>query len=214
MIYHTPLFERIDQEKQKRILDTAREEFSRLGFAGANINRMAETLGISVGSLYKYFQTKENLFLATVHQGRKDLEQVLKETASLSGGFLEKIDHLLIEIQRYSHSNPETIRLYAELTAESNSPMAEKLSAEMEKLASDYYRNQIEKAQKSGEIGNMGDPALLSFFLDNLFLSLQFSYTGAYYRERKRIFTGKGKSDETIRKELLQFIAGALGIAS
>lgn len=215
MTYHTALFERIDSEKQRRILKKAGEAFSLQGYAGANINRIADSLEISVGSLYKYFENKENLFLAAVHQGRQDLERVLRETSALPGGFLEKIDHLIEEVQNYSRSHPENIRLYAELTAESNSPLAARLSAEMENLAAEYYRNLIAQSQKSGEIGNPGDPSVLAFFLDNLFLNLQFSYTGAYYQERMKIFTGRDNEapdDQKIRRELLQFIAGALGV--
>ncbi len=43
------------------------------GFSAANINVMAKNAGISIGSMYNYFESKENLFLAVVDYGYKVL---------------------------------------------------------------------------------------------------------------------------------------------
>lgn len=212
--YSTDLFRRIDEEKQKRILDLAGEEFSREGFSGANTNRIAEKIGISVGSLYKYFRTKENLFLATIRRGRKELEQVLNTVAEIDGGLFEKIDALIGIIQDYSRHHPQITRLYNELTSEGNVALAQSLSSELEAPAAEYYRRLIADAQKSGEISNDNPPEILAFFMDNLFLTLQFSYASAYYQERMRVFLGKRLSnkDKLVRSSLLDFIRSALGV--
>lgn len=56
-------FKRIPLEKQRHILDTAMREFAGHGFHKANINAIAAKAGISIGALYKYFSSKEDLFL-------------------------------------------------------------------------------------------------------------------------------------------------------
>lgn len=212
--YSTELFQRIDKEKQKRILDMAGEEFSREGFSGANTNKIAEKIGISVGSLYKYFRTKENLFLATIRRGRNELEHVLNTVSGIDGGFIEKIDALIGIIQDYSRNHPQITRLYNELTSEGNVALARSLSSELEAPAAAYYRRLIADAQKSGEITNGTPPDILAFYMDNLFLTLQFSYASAYYQERMRIFLGKrfSKKDRLVRSSLLDFIRSALGV--
>ena len=60
------LFMRIPGDKRRRIIDVAVKEFAGYGFASANVNRIAEEAGISVGALYKYFPTKEDLFMYIV----------------------------------------------------------------------------------------------------------------------------------------------------
>jgi AcrR family transcriptional regulator len=212
--YSTDLFQRIDKEKQKRILDLAAEEFSREGFSGANTNKIAEKIGISVGSLYKYFRTKENLFLATIRRGRNELEQVLSTVAGIEGGLIEKIDALIGIIQDYSREHPQITRLYNELTSEGNVTLARSLSSELEAPAAVYYRRLIADAQKAGEITNDSPPEIIAFFMDNLFLTLQFSYASAYYQERMQVFLGKrfSRKDSLVRSSLLDFLRSALGV--
>ncbi|MHA6765430.1 TetR/AcrR family transcriptional regulator [Streptacidiphilus sp. PAMC 29251] len=45
------------------LLDAAAREFARKGFAGASVDRIAESAGFSVGALYSNFAKKEDLFL-------------------------------------------------------------------------------------------------------------------------------------------------------
>ena len=52
--YATELFLRISEEKRTRIIAMAVEEFAAFGYAGANVNRIAQAAGISVGALYKF----------------------------------------------------------------------------------------------------------------------------------------------------------------
>ena len=70
-------FQKISEEKRQRILDAAIIEFSEHGFDSANINNIARKANISVGSLYKYFDNKEDLFLTVVHVGVETLKSVL-----------------------------------------------------------------------------------------------------------------------------------------
>ncbi|WP_162606288.1 TetR/AcrR family transcriptional regulator [Jiangella asiatica] len=52
--------------KEPLILDAAREVFLRRGFGSAGVDEMAAVAGISKVTLYKYFSSKEQLFLAVI----------------------------------------------------------------------------------------------------------------------------------------------------
>jgi AcrR family transcriptional regulator len=52
----------ISIEKQKLVIDAALEEFILHGYENASTNRLAKTLGIAKGSIFKYFSSKEHLF--------------------------------------------------------------------------------------------------------------------------------------------------------
>lgn len=54
-------FLRLPEEKRKRILDAAWEEFTRVSFADASINQIVRRAGIARGSFYQYFRDKEEL---------------------------------------------------------------------------------------------------------------------------------------------------------
>lgn len=56
-------FERLPAEKRERIIEGAMEEFAEYGYEGASTNRIVKAVGISKGSLFNYFPTKDDLWL-------------------------------------------------------------------------------------------------------------------------------------------------------
>jgi len=88
--------------------------------------------GISVGSIYKYFDTKEDLFLTCVHFGVETLEAVLNEVIASPGDLFLKTEKIVRIIQTHSRDQKNLIILYNEMTSESNAKLTWKLAAEME----------------------------------------------------------------------------------
>ena len=56
-------YESIDETLKVRILDVSKDEFSAHGFEGASYNKIIQKIGISKGSMYYYFENKEDLFI-------------------------------------------------------------------------------------------------------------------------------------------------------
>ena len=56
-------FESLPEEKKKRILDAAIEEFAVNGYDKASTNSIVKKADISKGILFHYFESKKNLFL-------------------------------------------------------------------------------------------------------------------------------------------------------
>lgn len=86
------------------------------------------------------------------------------------------------------------------------------LAREIEVRTSRVYITVIAQALAGGDVRNDLDPRLFAFFLDNLLLMLQFSFTCEYYKERLKIYTGVDTDemdDEQIVKQLLKFIESA-----
>jgi AcrR family transcriptional regulator len=59
-----------DPAKREQILDGAKRVFMRLGFDAASMNDITREAGVSKGTIYVYFQNKEDLFAAMVEQER------------------------------------------------------------------------------------------------------------------------------------------------
>lgn len=79
-------FDNLEQEKQAEILREAGEEFADNGYAQASLNAIIERAGISKGSLYYYFENKEDLF-ETV------MDRAIQHFMDLLGGFsLRELD--------------------------------------------------------------------------------------------------------------------------
>ena len=54
---------------RRRVLDAAAELFVRQGYAGTTLRQIAAAAGIKAGSVYHHFASKEELFVAVLHDG-------------------------------------------------------------------------------------------------------------------------------------------------
>lgn len=206
-------FEKISEEKQKRILDAAIKEFAAKGFIAANINTIAKKAGISIGSLYNYFDSKERLFLAIVDHGYGVLESVINGVDLEQGDIFDKFEMLMRMAQKYSRTYPELNQIYLDLTSEGLSHLSQRLSRQVETITAEFYQTLMAEAKKDGIIASDIDAAVASFCIDNLMVMLQFSHASAYYRERIKIFAGDDalENDEKIIQGMMRFLRGALG---
>ena len=68
----------LDTAKRQQILDGARQCFMAQGFDGASMNDIVKAAGVSKGTVYAYFPSKEKLFEALVyHDRRLQAEQIV-----------------------------------------------------------------------------------------------------------------------------------------
>ena len=63
--------------KRRQILDGARRVFLADGFDGASMNEVARSAGVSKGTLYVYFTSKEELFAALLRDEKRDQAEQL-----------------------------------------------------------------------------------------------------------------------------------------
>jgi len=209
--HYKKAFEKISEEKQARILDAGTAEFAAKGFPGANINRIAEKAGISIGAMYNYFGSKDDLFLTIIDRAHALLEGVINAVEQAEDDIFESIEKLLRAAQSYSKQYPELTQIYLDMTSEGLSHLSRQLSGQMETISSGFYRALIKKAAAAGQLDPAIDVRVASFCLDNLIMMLQYSYTSDYFKERMKIFIGPEAilDDERIIREMMRFIRGA-----
>jgi AcrR family transcriptional regulator len=72
------------QERSRATVEALLEATARIlvsdGFDRASTNRIAEVAGVSVGSLYQYFPSKEALVFAVAERHRREIMQVVRGT--------------------------------------------------------------------------------------------------------------------------------------
>jgi AcrR family transcriptional regulator len=74
-------FENLEPERREAILSAAADEFAARGYAGASLSRIIDAAGISKGSLYYYFNDKQDLFVTAVEVA---MERLLEALGGLS----------------------------------------------------------------------------------------------------------------------------------
>jgi AcrR family transcriptional regulator len=204
-------FLKISEEKRNKILQVAISEFSEHGLESANINVIAKKSGISIGSMYSYFKSKEDLYSLTVCHAVETLKSVLDNIMKEDDDLLIIIEKIIRAIQHHSRTNISLTKLYNQMTVENRTELTFEIVSEVENISAALYTSIIEKVKKEKLIRSDADPKLFAFFLDNLFVSLQFSYSCSYYIERFKIYAGDDifDKDEEVTTQLLKFIKGA-----
>lgn len=205
-------FERATVERKETILEAGIEEFSTKGYENANINIIAKKAQISIGLMYKYFNTKEDLFITCVQRGMQILDDTIDRIINSDKKLIEKAEALIRAICRHSKERTNYIKLYNEITSDRCSDRVRMLAREIESETSRKYVNVITQELAKGDVRQDLDPRMFAFFLDNLLLSLQFSYTCDYYKERFEIYTGVNvdeMNEDEVVKQLLKFIESA-----
>src|SRR6516164_1725613 len=99
-------------DRKRDILDAARMVFSQKGYAHAAVEDVAEETRIAKGTLYLYFKSKEELYLAALIS---DLEAMLvkaREEITEAGTFREKLHAFLRVRLDYCKSRQDFLRIY------------------------------------------------------------------------------------------------------
>lgn len=83
-------------QRPQEIMEAAFEEFSINGFAATRLDDIAKRLGISKGTIYLYFPTKEALFEAMAHHHSQPFKEVLAKVDSFKGNNADRLRQLLL----------------------------------------------------------------------------------------------------------------------
>jgi AcrR family transcriptional regulator len=108
------------QERSRATVDALVEATARIlvkeGFDKASTNHIAEVAGVSVGSLYQYFPTKEALVAAVVERHQQEITQTVRgELADVLAQPVEKAVRMLVEVAVRAHRvDPRLHRVVAE----------------------------------------------------------------------------------------------------
>jgi AcrR family transcriptional regulator len=102
----------VSNPKRNTILDAARTVFSRQGYAGSSVDDVAAQAGTAKGTLYLYFKSKEELYLAALTRDMGDLLHRARAEMDLVPTLREKMLAFLRVRLEYSKANEDFLRIY------------------------------------------------------------------------------------------------------
>lgn len=107
---------RIDAEalwssRCEQILDAAAPLFARLGYADTDTQLLAEKLGVGKGTLYRYFPSKEELFLASVDRVMRRLKDEIDSRVDDTSDPLEQIAVAIRTYLAFFAAHPDFVEL-------------------------------------------------------------------------------------------------------
>lgn len=117
-------FLKLAETKRKHFVAEAYKEFSRNSFEAASITNLVKSLGIAKGSVYQYFEDKEELYTYLVHDANKQLNQLLDKACPYNGEkFYDWYAKLLMVELKFLISFPQFAILFQKLHTETSNPL-------------------------------------------------------------------------------------------
>jgi AcrR family transcriptional regulator len=104
----------LEARRKAQILEVAARVFAAHGFATTQVQTIATHVGVGNGTIYRYFPTKDQLFLAAVERGLQELTAEMDRVLELP---LDPLEMLVAAIRGYLgffHRRPEMAELFVQ----------------------------------------------------------------------------------------------------
>lgn len=106
-----PVDEELKQRRREEILFAAAELFARDGYAATDLDVVAKEVGVGKGTIYRYFQNKADLFLATVDESMHQMDLHVQKVALISQDPLEQMTLAVYGYLSFFRMNPNVVEI-------------------------------------------------------------------------------------------------------
>jgi AcrR family transcriptional regulator len=106
------------QARQEDILRAATEFFAALGYRNTDVQRIADTLQIGKGTIYRYFQSKEELFFASCDRAMNMMEEYVRGHIRDAKSDIERVRLAIRSYIEFYLANPHFAELFIQERAE------------------------------------------------------------------------------------------------
>ena len=173
--------EREYNRHRREILEVALELFSKKGLYAVTMVDVAKEAEFSVGTIYKFFKNKEDIYKALIIEKVSEFHTILNNAISTEGTELEKISLWVEEKFKLFNENKQFMKLYLAEAMGVDSNVKVGLKTEIKKMYEDML-NSLEQLFKQsiqkGIIKNE-NPHILALTLDGISNTLFFEHIEA-----------------------------------
>jgi len=101
-----------NEERRRAILEAARAVFARQGYADTVVDDIAAQAGMAKGTLYLYFPSKEQIYLAALLEQARQLDADSAAAMNTAGSWKDKLAAYLQVRMRYCNCQGDFLRIY------------------------------------------------------------------------------------------------------
>lgn len=174
--------EREKLRQRQDMIAAALELFSEKGYHNVSMHEIAEKAEFAIGTLYKFFSNKEDLYKALVTEQAEKFHEKMDEAIATSGDEVEKLRNYVRAKNQMFRDNLSFVRLYVaesrgvsfNLKAGLDVEMREKYYGMLNKVAGIF-----ESGIKNKRFKNIADPYHLAVSLDSTIISFHLLWLDA-----------------------------------
>ncbi len=158
-------FAKLRPEQQQAILRAALDEFAARGFHEASLNRVIEAAGISKGSMYYYFDGKEDRYAYVAQTEMEGLFARLGPFPVPSDGdadeFWSTLERYYLQLTTALAASPQLAALLRGWVAAAGSPVLQRAQHELEQAVMPWIEQALATGQHIGAVRSDLPSALL-----------------------------------------------------
>ncbi len=180
---------------KRKIVEAAEKVFSEKGFHEAKVYQIAEKAGVSVGTIYRFFESKEELYSTVLFSKLSELEREVKKSVSGKSPTLALKSYISAVIDFFLKED-EFFKLFLREVG------AFFVVDEERFKISEWYRNYlktlysiIKKGMETGEF-KKSDPYALSFAVSGVLKNVIYCYSKGMVK----------KDIDSLKKEIERFV--------
>ena len=114
--------------RKQEFLDAAIDVFSEIGYERATINDILKKVGVTKGSFYYYFKSKEDVLKAAASRQAEILIGIIRNVSDSEEETLNKINSIVHKILEYRMDNAEKkLKVFSLMQNEGNAYLAFKI---------------------------------------------------------------------------------------
>jgi len=173
------LSEEMRTHSRAALMAAARQCFAARGYFNVRIADVAKQAGMSQGSIYWYFASKEELLKAVLAEAFESLGAVMANAAATPGDARLKLERLLNGLLEYAQEGSQFTSIMISLMGQTNEDMFARLGFEMDAIGLGYTQSLLSiltQAQAEGIIPSEHDPLALTMMFFGLFNGLNLVY--------------------------------------
>ncbi|OQX93820.1 MAG: hypothetical protein B6I17_01120 [Tenericutes bacterium 4572_104] len=166
-------FFNLSKEKKDRIIEAAIDEFAKNSYENAKLSNIIRQAKIPRGSIYQYFENKDDLYLYIIElikdKKMEYLEKLLKNEEDKP--FLNLFKELYIAGINFAAENPKFIKIFTNLL-NLKGKMYNKIIKDSIVIATTYYINYIKNDQEKGRIRKDISPEIFAKLVIDLTMNI------------------------------------------
>lgn len=165
----TSKFEQLADSKQKSIIDASVYEFANNGYKNASVNKIVENAGISKGSLFNYFKSKNLLFDHIYQIALREVKTYLAKVRdeSENDDFFTRFSKIINSGVAFINKHPRLARIYFRLLNSDDSPHGKAIIQRLHSEAIRYLTEFVETGIERKELRSELNPNTVAFLMES-----------------------------------------------
>jgi AcrR family transcriptional regulator len=147
----------VNEFRSSEIVMAARKVFAKKGYRDTTVDEIADTAGLAKGTVYQYFESKEEIFLAALRWGANEMTERTRTRVEEAQGIRAKVAALVRTRLEFLEEHRDFFAVYHSCFGNITHPAS--INAEFRSLYKrhvEFLEDVLRKAVAAGEIPELG----------------------------------------------------------